>query len=159
MARSVYLKLEMRIARDERGGIEGRFLYGRELLKKRAGRQRLEKGLIARLVEDAAKNGLVISERELQRRMRFAEVYPTQAHRRQALALMGSWSAIAEANFPEVDIDEPDLEPDDLGDIGESDPLAEGEQLALDIPGFKPILKINGRKVQLAEATVREAIE
>src|SRR6266508_1149694 len=130
MARSVYLKLEMRIARDERGGIEGRFLYGRELLKKRAGRQRLEKGLIARLVEDAAKNGLVISERELQRRIRFAEVYPTQAHRRQALALKASSSAIADANIPEVAIHEQDLAPNQLGDLGESATLAEPEPLA-----------------------------
>src|SRR6266498_1203192 len=130
MARSVYLKLESRILRDEQGGILDRWKYGRECLTHKKGRQQLPHGFIADRLAEAERAGLKLSEREIQRRVRCAEVYDSEAKVRQALADFGSWSA-----------------------------LAEPEQLALDIPGFKPILKINGRKVQLAEATVREAIE
>ena len=159
MARSVYLKLETRILRDEQGGILDRWKYGRECLTHKKGRQQLPHGFIADRLAEAERAGLKLSEREIRRRVQCAEVYDSEAKVGQALADFGSWSALAEAGFPVAEVDEPDLEPDDLRDIGESDPLAEPEQLALDIPGFKPILKINGRKVQLAEATVREAIE
>src|SRR6266545_761754 len=143
MARSVYLKLETRILRDEQGGILDCWKYGRECLTHKKGRQQLPHGFIADRLAEAERAGLKLSEREIRRRVQCAEVYDSEAKVGQALADFGSWSALAEAGFPVAEVDEPDLEPDDLRDIGESDPLAEPEQLALDIPGFKPILQID----------------
>lgn len=154
---SVYLKVERKIVADERGGIEHRFECGEELLKARAGKQRLPKGFLADRVAEIDKSGLPkISEQELQRRMRFAEVYPTKAHRRQALRLMGSWSAIVNLGFPEVDVDPSEIEPDELGEFGISTRAPdEWEQLSL-IPGLAPTLKVKGREVPLEEATVSD---
>jgi hypothetical protein len=158
-AQSTFLKLERDIAKDEHGGVMHRGRYGDEILKKRAGRQRLPKGLLTDIVIDALRAGYTISEREIQRRVRFAEVYPTDAHRRQALALMGSWSAIAEAGFPSVELDETDEEVDEIEDLAVPEP-PEGftADPLFDIPGFKPVLRINGRKRDLADVTVRDAI-
>ncbi|MDP9145674.1 MAG: hypothetical protein M3N43_13460, partial [Actinomycetota bacterium] len=87
MAKSTYLKLEQRIAADERGGIDHRWQYGRELLAARTGRQRLPKGFIGDRIAEAERAGLqVVSPREIQRRIKFAETYPTEVHKRQALS-------------------------------------------------------------------------
>lgn len=151
--KSPFLALERKIAADERGGIEHRWEYGRELLKFRAGRQRLPKGMLADLVAAAEQAGLNLSEQEIQRRMRFAEVYPTEAHRRHAVTLKGSWHGLVNAGFPAVTVDEL-VGPDDVLDaIAEPDPY---EQLAIDIPGFKPVLRIKGRDVKLADASVAD---
>ena len=154
--KSVYLKLESGIAADERAGIMHRWNYGRELLKQRAGRLRLPKGLATELVVEALRAGLTLSEQEIQRRMRFAEVYPTEAHSRQALTVMGSWSAIVNAGFPPVELDEPD-EIDDMEEVG-VEAADVWEPPLFEVPGFKPVLRINGRKVDLADATVAQAV-
>lgn len=159
MARSVYLKLETRILQDEQGGILDRWKYGKECLEAKRGRQQLPHGFIKDRLDEAERAGMKLSEREIQWRVKCAEVYGSEAEVRTASTDFGSWTALREAGFPAVEIDEP-IDPDDLEDIGEPDPLEEKpEQLALDIPGFKPVLKINGRKVTLTEATVREAVE
>lgn len=155
--KSVYLGLETKIAADERGGILDRGRYGDELLKKRAGRQRLPKGLLTDLVVEALRAGLTISEQEIQRRMRFAEIYPTDAHRRHAVRLMGSWHAIVNAGFPPVELDEPDPVVGEMEEVGLS--TAAVQEPLFDIPGFKPVLNINGKKRDLAEITIREAVD
>lgn len=149
---SIYVKLERLIATDERGGVEHRFEYGSELLKARAGRQRLPKGYLAERIAEAERAGLPpLSEQEMQRRMRFAEVYPTKAHRRQILTLKGSWSAIVNDNFPEVTVDETPPVGDVLDDIegGAGDPQ-EFEQ-----PGLFPDLV---KKIPLPVSPLRHLV-
>lgn len=152
-----YLKLAKKIVSDERDGIERRYEYGAELLKAREGRQRLPKGFLADRVAEWERSGLPkISEGELQRYMRLAEAYPTKAHRRHAMRLMGSWFEIVRLNFPEVEVDLGNPEPEELEALGIS-PQApdEWEQLSL-IPGLAPTLKVGGREVPLEEATVSD---
>jgi hypothetical protein len=150
--RSPFRALDRAIAADERGGVVHRWRYGRELLGRRSGRQRLPKGMLADLVTEAAKDGVTISEQELQRRMKLAETYPTEAHSRQALTLMGSWSAIVNAGFPPVPFTDPDsLTAEDIPELPDA-----WEQLTL-IPGFGETIKVAGRRVLLAAATVGEA--
>lgn len=147
---SEYLKIERRIAADERGGIMHRWQYGRALLKAKAGRKQLPDGLIRDLVAAATAAGFKISEREIQRRIRFATVYATDQQVRQILADLGSWSAIAEAGFPPVVVDE--LDDAEQLELGAPD---EWEQLSL-IPGLAPTLKVGGRRIALADATVAD---
>ena len=151
-AANVYLRLEMRIAADERGGVVHRWRYGRRLLEAKADRKQLPHGMIADLVKAADKAGLKLSEREIQRRVRCAETYGSEAKVRQALADSGTWSALAEAGFPPVESGEPD----DLEAAGISTAAPDDfEQLTL-IPGLASVLSVRGRKVPLGEATVAD---
>lgn len=154
---SSYLKLEKQIAADERGGVMHRWRYGRELLGVKAGRRQLPHGLTTELIVDATRAGLKLSEREIQYRIKCASIYGSEAEVRTACAEFGSWSALREAGFPAVEIDEPD----DLIDEAEAGGIPLGapdefEQLTL-IPGLPETLKVNGRRVPLAEATVADA--
>lgn len=153
---SPYLKLEKSIAADERGGIMHRWNYGRELMKAKVGRKQLPHGLTTELIVDATRAGLKLSEREIQRRIKCASVYGSEAEVRQALADFGSWSALAEAGFPAVEVPESD-EIDDMEEVGVNSPDV-FEPPLFEIPGFKPVLRINGRKVDLADATVAQAV-
>lgn len=149
MSRSPYLALEQRIAADEGRGVIHRWRYGRKLLEAKAGRQQLPHGMSADLVAAAAKAGLKLSEREIRRRVQCAEAYASEAEVGQALADFGTWSALAEAGFPSVEVDEPGeqlLLPDATDDF---------EQLTL-IPGLSTTLKVRGREIPLAEATVAD---
>jgi hypothetical protein len=158
---SVYLKLETRIAADERGGIMHRWNYGRELLKAKAGRKQLPHGMITDLIADALRSGFKISEQEIQRRIRLATVYDTETKVRQALTDFGSWSAIINVGFPSVEIDESDDQVDAIEEVGLATDAATGDEQdpLFEIPGFKPVLKINGRKVDLTDLTVRQAVD
>jgi hypothetical protein len=156
-----YLKLERTIASDERGGIMHRWNYGRLLLEERAGRQQLPDGMIKDLVAAAAKVGLKISEREIQYRLRFATVYTTDQQVRKVLADLGSWSALIQAGFPAVDVDEQSLDPDDLEAEGFSTAAPDEWGQPTLIPGFGETIKARGRKVPLVKgeegATVADA--
>src|SRR5262249_18183558 len=126
----------------------------------RGSRKQLPDGLIARLVGEAQRAGLRISEREIQYRIRLATVYTTDQQVRTAVRTFGSWTALREAGFPAVD-DQEDAE-DLLDLVADLDVCASDvvEQEALfELPGLKLILKIHGRKVDLADATVRQAVE
>lgn len=152
-----YVKLARKIASDERGGVEHRYEYGSQLLAARAGRERLPKGFLADRIAEIDRAGLPkVNERELQRWMKFAEVYPTKAHRRHAMTLMGSWFEIVQQGFPEVEIDPSEIEPDELDEVGISTKSPDAwEQLTL-IPGLAPTLKVKGREVPLEDATVSD---
>lgn len=152
--KSIYLRLEGRIAADERGGIMHRWEYGRQLLKAKAGRKQLPHGLLGDLVKAAIDAGLKLSEREIQRRIKCATVYDSEAKVRRALADFGSWSALDAAGFPAVVVDEPGLDPDEMHD----GPPDAWEQMTL-IPGFKETVKVRGREIPLGEATVGEAVD
>jgi hypothetical protein len=148
---SEYLKIERRIAADERGGIMHRWHYGRAVLRTKVGRKQLPHGLLADLVKASIAAGYKISEREIRRRVQFAEVYDSEAKVGQALADFGSWAALAEAGFPPVEVDEFAGDAEQL-ELGAPD---EWEQLSL-IPGLAPTLKVGGRRIALADATVAD---
>src|SRR6266568_1000715 len=60
MKTTSYLKLEKKIALDERGGVLDRWRYGRQLLDAKSGRQQLPHGLLAALLkaDELAASGL-----------------------------------------------------------------------------------------------------
>lgn len=153
---SPYLKLEKRIAADERGGIMDRWRYGRELIKERKGFSKLPKGRLSELIVEAIRADLKVTEREIQYRIRCATIYDSEAKIRTACSEFGSWSALREAGFPVVEIDEEDPA-DEMEEVGIAAPAFVEDPL-FEIPGFKPVLKINGRKVDLVSATVGQAV-
>lgn len=145
---SEFLKLERRIATDEHGGVLHRWRYGRELLKAKAGRKQLPHGLVGDLVKAAADAGLRISEREVRYRLTCAEVYASEAEVGTAVQTFGSWTALRDAGFPPVEVEQADL-------LVELEAPDEWEQLSL-IPGLAPTLKVGGRRIALADATVAD---
>ncbi len=154
MKTTVYLKLEQKIAADEFGGIKHRWDFGRALLKEKAGRQKLPDGMLADIVAAATAAGLKVSEREIQRRIKCAEVYVNDRQLRHACDAMGSWRALVNANFPPAESDDPD----DLEAAGISTAAPdEWEQLSL-IPGLGEMLKVGGRQIPLAEATIADVM-
>jgi hypothetical protein len=114
--------------------------------------------MIAQLIKDAgvrkvAKTGAtknILSEREIQYRIKLAMVYETDQQVRKLIADLGSWAEIIRAGFPEVDIDP---EPDLLDELAASEDTF--EQLSL-IPGLGPTLSAGGRRVRLEDATVAD---
>ncbi len=157
MARSVYLKLESRILRDEQGGILDRWKYGRECLKAKKGRQKLPDGFIADRLAEAERAGLKLSEREIQYRVQCAEVYGHDRQIRSSAAELGSWRALCDAGFPVVDVDE-STDPEEIAAAAgiSTEPPDSFEQLVL-IPGFGETIKVRGRTIPIAEATVGDA--
>lgn len=145
-------KLEKKIFADERGGIMHRWEYGREVLKAKAGRKQLPDGMIADLVAAGDRNGKPISPTEIRNRIRFAEAYTYDQQVIRISVELGSWSAIIEAGFPAVEIDEEWV----IGAEGVEPPDG-WEQLSL-LPGFKPIVKIHGREVRFDQMTVPESV-
>jgi len=161
MARSPYLSLEMRIAADERGGITHRWRYGRKLLEAKKGRAKLPDGMLDDLVAAAELAGLKVSRQEIQRRIRCAEVYGDDRQLRQAADAMGSWSALVNAGFPAVDVDELSLDPDDLEAEGFSTAAPDEWSQPTLIPGFGETIRVRGQQIPLVEgpdgATVGDA--
>ncbi len=159
MARSVYLKLETRILRDEQGGIPDRWKYGRQLIGRKKGGRKLPDGELDLLVKEAADAGLTVSRQEIQRRVRCAEVYADDRQLRQAADATGSWSALVNAGFPVVDVDE-STDPEEIAAAAgiSTEPPDSFEQLVL-IPGFGETIKVRGRTIPIAEATVGDAKE
>lgn len=146
-----FLRLERRILVDEHGGILRRWQYGRALLRAKAGRKQLPHGMIADLIAAAERAGLKLTEREIQRRIKCATVYATEAQVRRAATDFGSWTALHESGFPAVEGDEPDL----LTELAEAT-ADDFEQLTL-IPGLGPSISTGGgRRVRLDEATVAD---
>jgi hypothetical protein len=87
--------LETRISGAESTGVLARWEFGRLLLGQRAGRK-LPAGLLATVGAD-----LGVSRTELQKRMRFAEKYPTEEEMRNALRNYGSWHRIVGEALPD----------------------------------------------------------
>lgn len=158
-ARTPYLRIERRIASSEHGGIVERWRYGRELLTAKTGRKQLPHGLTADLIKAATKAGLKLSEQEIQRRIRCAEAYPTEAEVRHTMTDFGTWFDLIQAGFPPV---AKPVQPEDFAELGVkalTDEATSGVQLTLTLPGLPDELKTkDGRKVPTAEATVADAI-
>ncbi len=145
MKTTSYLKLEKKIALDERGGVLDRWRYGRQLLDAKSGRQQLPHGLLAALLKAAERAGFKLSEREIQRRIQCADAYNTEEKVRQILADFGSWSALADAGFPPIQGEPVDV--DELAASGLATASDTWEEQQLDIPGLKPVISVRGRKI------------
>lgn len=142
------------IAADERGGIRHRWEFGRELIAKKAGRKNLPHGLLDDLITAAERAGLPkLTRTDIQRCVRFAEVYDHDLKLQMIMTQFGSWTEIINAGFPAVDIDESDLFPEELDETAPD----EWEQLSL-LPGFKPTIKVHGRELKIADATVPDLV-
>lgn len=89
------VELDRKVDAAEGEGIMARWEFGRELLKQRKGEQ-LPHGLIGRLVEQTGK-----SERELQRRMKFAERCADAEKVRHMCRTFGSWHNIVNDALPD----------------------------------------------------------
>jgi hypothetical protein len=150
---SIYLRLETRIASGSLKDVVARWRYGRSLLTDKAGRKQLPKGKIEGLIKEAADAGIKVSEREIQRRIKCAEVYGSEAEVRRASDGLGSWTALHEAGFPTFE----STEPADLEAAGvNTGPPDEFEQLTL-IPGAPAVLRVKGREpVELTTATITD---
>lgn len=148
----VFEKLEQKITASDGGGVMGRWNYGREVLRAKAGRKQLPDGMIADLITAGERSGKKVSEREIQYRLKLASVYATDQQVRKLIADFGSWTEIIKAGFPPVESDEPD----DLEAAGISTDAPDAwEQLSL-IPGLGEVLKVGGRRILLAEATIAD---
>lgn len=129
-----YLRHERNIAASDTGGVLERWSYGRQLLADETATTpagNLRHGVLASLIGRAAQRGYKIGEQEIQRRIRAARTYPTEAHIRAALTDFSTWDALARAGFPPVDV--PDEDTADAQEIPapEDFPAAPAEQLAL----------------------------
>jgi hypothetical protein len=165
MSKPTSKSLQRAIARDDKRSIEHRWAYGRAVLndprRMTASGKSLRHGAVEALIAEAKAIGTKLTEREIQYRLQCARAYKTINEIRTVAFGFESWSELREAGFPPIEVDEPaesesDVEPDDLDAIGEDDPYT--VEPLFEIPGFKPVLKINGRKTDLADATVADAI-
>jgi hypothetical protein len=102
-----YLRIERTIAASDTGGIIERWRFGQRLLADTtmttpAGN--LKHGVLAKLIADAAADDLKLTEQEVQRRMRCARTYPTEAQIRESAHGFKNWDALAREGFPPVEI-------------------------------------------------------
>lgn len=151
-ATSVFVRLERRLAVTATSDLVIRWKCGLELVKAKAGRKKLPDGYIDDRIAELAADGITVSRRELQYRIKLAETYTSKAQLRKIICAMGSWSEIIAAGFPAVEIDEPDEVEDEGLSTAAPD---EWEQLSL-IPGLGETLKVGGRHIPLEEATIAD---
>lgn len=118
-----YLRLEKYISAADTGGIIERWRYGRRLLlddtAMTPSRKSLKHGVIDRLLGHAKAKGYRLSEQEIQRRLRAARAYPTEAQIRHAVTDFEAWRDLVSAGFPEYERPEgePDYDPRDTDEI------------------------------------------
>lgn len=138
------LRREKNIAASDTGGVLERWAFGRDLLSdpaKTTSAGNLKHGVLGDVIGRAASRGYKLTEQEIQRRLRAARTYPTEAQIREALTDFANWDALARAGFPPVEAP-PDELPFDPRDAGERSRDAarelarrtaqdSGEQLAL----------------------------
>lgn len=139
-----YLKAENHITTADSGSILERWRYGRRLLcddtAMTNSRKSLKHGVLDRLIAHANAKGYRLTEQEIQRRLRAARTYPTEAQIRELLTDFANWDELARAGFPAVDRPEgePDYDPRwtdererDTANRGALMPDESGEQLSL----------------------------
>lgn len=115
-----YLRLEKNIAASDTGGVIERWRYGRRLLMdgKTTARGNLKHGVLAELLGIGKTLGVALSEREIRYRLDAARTYETEAEIGSAAADFGSWRALCDAGFPQVQVPDPG-EPYDPRDADE----------------------------------------
>src|SRR6266700_2942406 len=90
-----YERLEVRIRKGDLDALLARWVFGRKLLAVRGEAPQLPHGFAAKLHENLDTGvQLAAYQKELSRRMLFAEQYPSETKVRAALKEFGSWSAI-----------------------------------------------------------------
>lgn len=101
-----YASQERVIAAADSSGIRQRWMYGLRLIhdeEKLAPAGGLKHGVADALIKAAAKQGIKLSSREIQRRMQCARAYPTEDQIRHAVADFETWHDLAAAGFPSVE--------------------------------------------------------
>ncbi len=102
-----FLRYERNIAASDTGGILERWSMGRDLLadtKRITPAGNLKHGVLAELIDKAARRGFKITEREIQRRMACARAYKTEAEIRHAVTDFETWHDLVAAGFPAGEI-------------------------------------------------------
>jgi hypothetical protein len=98
-----YMRAERDVLAADGSGIRARWLFGLRLLADRellADGGGLKHGVAAKLVAEAQSRGMTLSEQEIQRRLRCARAYPTEAQIRHAMTDFGTWFELINAKFP-----------------------------------------------------------
>jgi hypothetical protein len=116
-----YLRIEKYIAASDTGGVIERWRYGRRLLEDGTATTpagNMKHGETAKLIAKAAARGYKIGEQEIQRRLRAARTYETEAQIRELLTDFATWDEVARAGFPAVEA-LADAEPYDPRDADE----------------------------------------
>jgi hypothetical protein len=104
---SRYLRLERDIAASDTGGIIDRWRFGQRLLADdtmTTAAGNLRHGVLAKLIADAATADLRLTEQEIQRRMKCARTYPTEAQIRESAHGFKNWDALAREGFPAIEL-------------------------------------------------------
>jgi len=102
---SELIELANMVGESRENLIVERWRSGREWAAERQGRTQIRRGRLAEIIAEVQRHtGVTIDRREIQRRMRCADRYPTEAHVRQAIKQHKTWSALRNAGFPAVDV-------------------------------------------------------
>jgi len=113
MKTTQYTSIENKIANGDTNSIRDRWLYGLRLLRDPQATTdsgaSLRHGVTEKLIAAAAKRGIKLHEREIQRRIKCARTYPTEAQIRHAVSDFATWHDLVDAGFPTypVSADEP----------------------------------------------------
>jgi hypothetical protein len=116
-----YLRQEKYIVASDTGGIVERWKWGRRFLEDRSAttpRGNLKHGVLDRLIANATAAGYKLTEQEIQRRLRCARTYQTEAEIRECAHGFQNWDQLARAGFPAVEVADPG-EPYDPRDTDE----------------------------------------
>ena len=112
MKTTQYVRQEKSIAAADSGGIRERWLWGLRLLRDpeaMASEKSLRHGVADQLIAAAgvdAKGRRRLNAQEIQRRLRCARAYKTEAEIREALTDFGTWDELARAGFPAYEVPE-----------------------------------------------------
>jgi hypothetical protein len=117
-----YRRLEKRVASADGDGIRERWVYGRRLLcdaEAVTSQSNLQHGVAAKLIRQAQRLGRKLNEREIQRRMQVARLYPCESQIRLLMTDFETWTDLVNSKFPQVTPDAGDtpynpLETDEL---------------------------------------------
>lgn len=113
MKTSQYGRQEQAIAAADSGGIWQQWLYGLRLIndaERLAPAGGLRHGEAEKLIAEAERHGIKLSEREIRWRMQCARAYPTEAQIGNAVTDLRTWRAMTQAGFPPYE--RPEGEPD-----------------------------------------------
>jgi len=104
MKTTQYVNQSRTIATGDSGTIRERWMQGLRLLADpdlfAPGSSQLRPGAAAELIEAHAKRDVVLSERELQWRLRCARTYKTETEFRNAITEFPTWYELTQAGFP-----------------------------------------------------------
>jgi len=157
-----YVAQEKRIASADTNGIRERWLWGLRILRDpdcmADSGLSLRHGVTMLLIVKAAVAGIKLGEQEIQRRIRCARTYKTEAQIREVLTDFRTWDDLARAGFPayETDEDEPPAdhrtEVERVRDHKAAEEEAYGSQPVID--GMEMFAKLDP-----ATATVKDAFD